>query len=592
MAKFKKRIFSHFSPFIFLFCCVTVTNLEALTQEDAAPSGVRVSNFSSFASAVIAPTMHGKTLLIDSPVQCNNLTVPVGITIKIIDNGAIAVAPGCTLQINGRFWSRPHYVFNGNGIVRFARGSVVEMYPQWWGARADGSTDCYFAIKAMADAVNAAGGGRINFPEGTYQISQAKVTGSFSKAAVTDIAYRNCEPLQIIGNRAIINIKGDFKRSADYAGQKHALKYSYVNAVSPFHITNCRSVLLSGFEIDGNVDQMTRDPGVVESPAHGITIEGGSNIAIKDITVHHCQTDGIYLTGFKTSKALEAARNVFLDRVVSSHNARQGLSVVQARDVMVSDSSFSYSGVTEGQYGGHSPMAGVDVEPNVTVTSIEPSDVITGNITFQRCRFEHNAGSQVTAAYAEKIENVSLKDCTIDATGSTFKYSMILAIKNGLVENSRIETGNGNFMIGWTSSFAKLQKTTVRRSKITGNRNVVMCATEGEVLIEDCSIRNTSDTLDSNIYVPYLVDKNCTFRNNKVFVPRPTSTGLRSYIIVNRLNVRESSNNTFETDLPPGAVFHLASAYGKYTRVINDMYVGAFSPIPSANWKSRKPYNK
>lgn len=564
----------------------------SLAQEASDVTSVSVSQFSSFASAVSSASTLGKTLLVDSPVECNNLTVPSGVTIKVTDRGEIAVAAGSTLQINGHFSSGPHHIFKGSGLIRFAHRSVSEMYPQWWGARGDNSTDCYFALKAMADAVSSAGGGRVYFPEGTYLIAQTKTGRPDAGNAITDIVYRDCKTLQIVGNNAAISLKGNFRRTSDYSDRKRAFRYSYMNSLTPFKISNCQDVLLSGFEVDGNVDEMTRDSGVAESSAHGIIIEGGRSIIIKDVNVHHCQTDGLYLTGSKSGDgSLIAARNVRLERVTSSHNARQGLSVIQAKDVVIVDSVFSYSGVTGGEYGGHAPMAGVDIEPNLSFNSTPRVDVLTGNIIFDKCRFEHSAGSQVAAAYADRIEKVSFKNCSIDATGSPSRFSMIFAVADGLIEDSRIETGSGNFNIGWSSPYVNLQKTVVRRCKITGSKNVILCATEGAVLIEGCNIRNTAAVLERNTYVPYLMDKNCIFRNNRIFVPKPGATDQRKYQIANRLNVAESSNNIFETDLS-NTDYHLASGYGKYTRVINDSYSGSFRPFPNAKWEARRPYSK
>lgn len=40
--------------------------------------------------------------------------------------------------------------------------------------------------------------------------------------------------------------------------------YSYSETVVPFFMKECTNFSIEGFEIDGNVDQMTCDPGVLD----------------------------------------------------------------------------------------------------------------------------------------------------------------------------------------------------------------------------------------------------------------------------------------------------------------------------------------
>ncbi|GAW65838.1 hypothetical protein GPEL0_01f0913 [Geoanaerobacter pelophilus] len=572
-----------------LFLVLSTSPHAAIADDLSLRDGIYVSRFSGLSSAVSSQETKGRTIVVDSPVTTCNLTIPADRSITVSGNGIIAVGDGCTLTILGPFSCGQRQAFTGKGVVKFSKGNVPEIYPQWWGAVADGRSDCYHALRNMYNSFNLTGGGKIVFPKGRYWIAEYKKSGDSN---INDLIIRNLDGVELVGYGAVIDINGSFRRTADRTAGKRAYRYSNSNAITPFRLINCKNVTLRGFEIDGNTDLMTRDDGVAESFAHGISIEGGRGILISDINVHHCQSDGVYVSGFKVNENLSTAcRNLKIENVKSSHNARQGLSLIQARDVVVADSVFSYSGVTGGEYGGHAPMAGLDIEPNLSLSSTPRADVVTGNIIFDKCRFEHNAGSQVTAAYADRTEKVSFKNCSIDATGSPSRYSMILAVADGLIEDSRIETGSGNFNIGWSSPYMNVQKTVVRRCKITGSKNVIQCATEGAVLIEGCNIRNTAAVLERNTYVPYLMDKNCIFRNNRIFVPKPGATGQRKYQIANRLNVAESSNNIFETDLS-NTDYHLASGYGKYTRVINDGYSGSFRPFPNAKWEAHRPYSK
>ena len=75
--------------------------------------------------------------------------IPSNIMCVLQPGVILNVALGKTLTINGPVQLPRMKVFEGSGSVSFGLGSVLEVYPQWWGALADGSTD-------DADAINAA----------------------------------------------------------------------------------------------------------------------------------------------------------------------------------------------------------------------------------------------------------------------------------------------------------------------------------------------------------------------------------------------------------------------------------------------------
>jgi len=60
---------------------------------------------------------------------------------------------------------------SGTGIVTVS-GNVKEVYPQWWGAMGDNSTNDTAAIQAALNCVYTSGGGVLFFGKGTYLITQ------------------------------------------------------------------------------------------------------------------------------------------------------------------------------------------------------------------------------------------------------------------------------------------------------------------------------------------------------------------------------------------------------------------------------------
>ena len=99
-----------------------------------------------------------------------SVTIPSNIAV-IIEQGAILSDDGgsANFTINGPFEHGLSKCFDwtGSGSVSFGSGAVEQVYPEWWGAIADGTTDCASAIQA---AINSLSRGVVKLPaHGTYK---------------------------------------------------------------------------------------------------------------------------------------------------------------------------------------------------------------------------------------------------------------------------------------------------------------------------------------------------------------------------------------------------------------------------------------
>jgi hypothetical protein len=251
-----------------------------------------------------------------------------------------------------------------------------------FGAKGDGHTDDYAALQAAAKAICSVGG-TLLYPPGVYKIDRYVISGGPNRNNVSNIQFSNCKPFRLSGYGAVIDLKGNFQRTADYHSH---YAYSYKNAVIPFDKSQSQSFIVEGFEIRGNANLMTREPEVVESAAHGIRTSDCARYLMRDLRAHHIQTDGIYL-GWSNNRP---DRQATLVNVVSTNNGRQGLTISQVRGAVIIGSKFRDIGRTEGYYGYHNPAAGVDIEPNF---ALEP-DSETGEIVFANCTFAENLGWQ------------------------------------------------------------------------------------------------------------------------------------------------------------------------------------------------------
>ena len=101
-----------------------------------------------------------------------NRTIPANVCLNVA-MGMLKPATGVTITINGPLKAPLSKAFDlvGTGVVAFGTGAVEKFYPQWWGADPLGVSDSVAAIQAAINAANAAGGGMVYFPDGTYLLS-------------------------------------------------------------------------------------------------------------------------------------------------------------------------------------------------------------------------------------------------------------------------------------------------------------------------------------------------------------------------------------------------------------------------------------
>ena len=116
-------------------------------------------------------TSNQKTLVLPSgawPITADQ-TIPANITLRPERGATFAVSNGKILTINGKFEGGLTQVFTctGTGKVSFGPGSARSGATEWWGAKADGATDCTTAINAAIKC----GIGKIVFAEGTYNFT-------------------------------------------------------------------------------------------------------------------------------------------------------------------------------------------------------------------------------------------------------------------------------------------------------------------------------------------------------------------------------------------------------------------------------------
>jgi hypothetical protein len=365
-----------------------------------------------------------------------------------------------------------------------------------YGAKGDGKSDDYLAIKKVFDLVNKNGGGEIFFPKGNYYIAQFHNGNN----EVADLELKNCGRLIISGENAIISVMGHFHRKTNTF--RSGRRYSAASAIIPFKISNCKNVDVSNLEIIGNVNETTRDNGVVESGGHLVLISNCTGVKLSRLSIHHGQTDGLYISG---------CASLFVNDVTCSNNGRQGMSIIKLQDATFSNCKFINTGVTEGKYGKHAPSAGVDIEPGTK------SDTVR-NVSFVNCLFASNLGSQFVCSTTALTDGIQLEKCIFNASLQSSRYTVIVNAKNVGFRNCEFSCQEGSIYPLWQTDGSSSSFT---RCVIRSNKNGFVAVTNAEsssVVIDDCTIEYTGRQILQS-YFPYIQMKNMTFVNNKIKIP-------------------------------------------------------------------------
>ena len=201
-----------------------------------------------------------------------------------------------------------------------------------YGTVGDGVTDDRAAINAAITAANAAGGGTVYVPDGTYRV----VAPAAYQAAIT---LRSNVELLLSAN-ATIQLAPN-----SYAG-------CYV-----IRLGQIDNVKIRGGKIYG--DRLAHT-GFTGEWGMGIAVYGATNVYIADTVLSYCWGDGLYLAG---ASSTGYCSNVVVERVLCTYSRRLGMAIISGSNITVSDSEFSFNGLgTDGTR----PKAGYDLEPNAT----------------------------------------------------------------------------------------------------------------------------------------------------------------------------------------------------------------------------------
>ena len=469
---------------------------------------------------------------------------------------------------------------------------------------------------AAAFYANGAASGTLVIPPGDYTLDSYRVTGGPGANGVDHIRWTGVRGLAIEGRGARIHVKGDFARDEDVPilnANGQVIGYSaWNNQVCPFLFERGDGIAIHGVEVDGNVDEMTRQSALVGEQGEntGFIFYGCSNVSLTDTYAHHWAADGYYLGDISngTGVARAACRNAVMSNCRGLYNARDGLSPIQVRGMTVFGGHYGHTGGGGGAYGWHSPGSCVDVEPNRTIQAETAAgvpfvDVKTGDLTFLSTRFTDSAGWAFVSSVGPYVENLRLIGCEVDVGEGavlepTSLHGMQIQCIGGLVQDCAVNLRNRRLTITRAENQDARNNTHWRRCSFLGSGIRMLIDSHGDPAYQN--ERYSFDECSFAWHVPTAVtapmvqitNRAASFRRCRFFANAAAHDGT-GYHIATQLDVDYCEHNEFSTDLSnPG--LHFATLYGASTTVRNDRYPSgnAYRETPNSARDPLQPFSQ
>lgn len=110
----------------------------------------------------------GQTLEFKAGTYKIGTNISLDETVLFHEAASLSIDVGVTVTITGTLKAGLYQVFTGAGTVSLSAGACAEVYPEWWGAVGDNSTDCTAAFNSAMTAAQTIG--RLKIPGGIYRV--------------------------------------------------------------------------------------------------------------------------------------------------------------------------------------------------------------------------------------------------------------------------------------------------------------------------------------------------------------------------------------------------------------------------------------
>lgn len=223
-----------------------------------------------------------------------------------------------------------------------------------------------------------------------------------------------------------LKLRSDLELVFEKGVELQALRGDFLDTnASLFSGSNVRNVSISG---QGGVvlrmwkEDYQKPPYKPAEWRHTFNFHGAENITLSNLELRESGGDGIYLG----TTAGKACKHITIRKMRCIGHHRQGISVINAEDLLVEDCEFN---LTKGT----APQAGIDFEPN------DPTERLK-NCVLRRCVFDQNAASGILFALGRMDASSEPLSITIEDCESRGNHTaLVFAMRNPAGVSGRVD---------------------------------------------------------------------------------------------------------------------------------------------------------
>jgi hypothetical protein len=348
--------------------------------------------YTSLAAAISAIGSARKTLTIATLTDDPSLTFPANITLEFVSGGGLNLTTAPPSTILGPIVAAPVQIFYnalpGESSISFVGNNFLALvFPQWWGARGDNTTDDSNAIQA---AVTAAASRITFFPAATYLTTKA-ITVTANGATLRGAGYYNS---LINFSPPIEDICFDVNNGA--AGISF-VEFSDLALTSANMITKHGIRITSGFDMKFHRVKINQFNSTANDSV-GLELRGHEILKYKDLTI---TADRPILVQSDPNSTYDFDQQHFTDLYLIAHQSRPCIEVESGVNI----SNVTFDGVQSWIAGKHGFYC------NDTATPA----AINMNLTIKNVRWEQNIyddGWLIYFAQNQIFSNLILENLT------------------------------------------------------------------------------------------------------------------------------------------------------------------------------------
>jgi len=367
------------------------------------------------------------TLVVDETVTLTaNATVPSTLHLVFLRDGKITLG-NYNLVVNGPLTAGLFQIFeeNGTGSVSFGSNSVSQVYPQWWGATGDGSTDDTSAIQSAIDT-----GKTIYLAPGMYISTKLTLSNSNQTikgdgiASVLKLKTGTDDDLIYAASKSNL-VLADLKLDGNHSAQS--------GNCDVINLNTCTDILLRNLTVVNGYGNVTGNSGAQ------IFIEDCTRVILDHCSVTYGKYEGVQIVG-----TTGGSHRVIGGRY--SHNGYSGISTWKSPDVVMvgvvadynGDSNITLNGPRNRAiscYGWNSTTDhGINVGHDSTGSDASGSEVIGGSYNSNGVYGVHVYGGSTTTQYRVRIIGVNCEGNSDD--GIILRGTQLSSVKGCTVTSS------------------------------------------------------------------------------------------------------------------------------------------------------------